>query len=74
MRPLRATAGGFYQTPMGGRDDGESAQARLEPPIGGLTGRLTPPSARARALTGSAGGRYRPGTVQAHHFFFMDPA
>jgi hypothetical protein len=29
---------------------------------------------RTGALTGSAGGRYRPGTVQAHHFFFMDPA
>ena len=29
---------------------------------------------RARALTGSVHGRYRPGTVQAHHFFFMDPA
>jgi hypothetical protein len=58
---------------MGGRDDGESAQARLEPRVGGLTGRRAP-SARARALTGSAGGRYRPGTVQAHHFFFMDPA
>jgi len=26
-------------------------------------------------LTGSAGGGYGPGTVQAHHhFFFMDPA
>jgi len=31
-------------------------------------------SERDGALTGSAGGRYRPGTVQAHHFLFMDPA
>jgi len=29
---------------------------------------------RDRALTGSVGGRYRPGTVQAHHFLFLDPA
>jgi hypothetical protein len=32
------------------------------------------PGERARALTGSAGDGYRPVTVQAHHFFFMDPA
>ena len=51
---------------------------------GGLVEAWAPPPARAsltaddmrvwRALTGSAGGRYGPGTVQAHHFFFMDPA
>jgi hypothetical protein len=39
-----------------------------------MTKSLAADSERDGALTGSAGDRYRPGTVQAHHFFFMDPA